>query len=125
MYENSMMVDILSWVAVSSFIVFLCGSAALRLCEEYFRSLALRFDSRKEQEMNSKIILAAACLLSAGCSLAKPAKTEMRHLKPMEFVKDMGAGWNLGNALDSKGPDETAWGNPRITKRLIDAVACL
>jgi endoglucanase len=55
--------------------------------------------------------------------MANPAKTEMRQLKPMDFVKDMGAGWNLGNAMDSIGPDETAWGNPRITKELIDAVA--
>ncbi len=73
--------------------------------------------------MNTKIILAAACLLSAGCSIATPAKTEMRNLKPMEFVEDMGAGWNLGNAMDCIGPDETAWGNPRITKELIDTVA--
>jgi len=41
----------------------------------------------------------------------------------MQFVANMGVGWNLGNGLDSKGDDETAWGNPIITKALIDAVS--
>ena len=43
----------------------------------------------------------------------------------VDFVKDMGVGWNLGNSLDAykdgKG-NETAWGNPYITKELIRAV---
>ena len=46
-------------------------------------------------------------------------------------VKDMKAGWNLGNALDSTGeftrdytPEEVekSWGNPAVTKELIQAV---
>lgn len=67
--------------------------------------------------------MAAACLLSAGCSSATTSKTTMRNLSPMEFVKDMGAGWNLGNSLDSIGPDETAWSNPATTKSMVDAIA--
>lgn len=54
------------------------------------------------------------------------AKTAMRHLSNDEIVADMGAGWNLGNSLDSKcsGMDaETCWGNPRTTQATIDAVA--
>jgi endoglucanase len=39
-----------------------------------------------------------------------------------QLVKEMGVGWNLGNTLDAKGKDETAWGNPRATKAMIDAV---
>lgn len=39
------------------------------------------------------------------------------------YVQDMQPGWNLGNSLDSVGADETAWGNPRITKALIDQIA--
>lgn len=43
----------------------------------------------------------------------------------VDFVKEMGVGWNLGNSLDAykdgKG-DETGWGNPYITKELIQAV---
>ena len=37
----------------------------------------------------------------------------------------MGAGWNLGNTMDaygSSGAGETVWGNPKTTKKLIDAV---
>ena len=37
-------------------------------------------------------------------------------------MADLTIGWNLGNALDAPG-DETAWGNPRITPELIQAVA--
>jgi endoglucanase len=33
----------------------------------------------------------------------------------------MFAGWNLGNALEVPG-DETAWGNPKVTRRFIDSV---
>lgn len=40
----------------------------------------------------------------------------------MEFISDMGAGWNLGNTLDTKDADETAWGNPKASKELIDAI---
>lgn len=49
----------------------------------------------------------------------------------IEFVLSMGAGWNLGNALDSYGIGkkknpiekyETSWGNPAITKETILAV---
>lgn len=38
-----------------------------------------------------------------------------------EVVSDIYAGWNLGNSLEATG-SETAWGNPRTTKALIDAV---
>ncbi|MFI9816346.1 cellulase family glycosylhydrolase [Saccharothrix variisporea] len=37
-------------------------------------------------------------------------------------VAAMQPGWNLGNTLDSTGSDETSWGNPRITKSLLDNV---
>lgn len=47
-----------------------------------------------------------------------------------QYVLNMGQGWNLGNsfdgvntALDEKDLGETAWGNPVVTKELIDAVA--
>ena len=43
----------------------------------------------------------------------------------MDIVKDMGAGWNLGNSLDALGTglgSETAWGNPKTTKDMIDDI---
>ncbi len=39
-----------------------------------------------------------------------------------ELIAQMKTGWNLGNSLDSVGVDETAWGNPRTTKEMIDTV---
>jgi aryl-phospho-beta-D-glucosidase BglC (GH1 family) len=38
-----------------------------------------------------------------------------------EIARKMGVGWNLGNTLDAIG-GETAWGNPKTTQKLIDAV---
>ena len=43
----------------------------------------------------------------------------------MDIVKDMGAGWILGNSLDALGTglaSETAWGNPKTTKKMIDDI---
>jgi endoglucanase len=46
-----------------------------------------------------------------------------------EYVKNLNAGWNLGNTLDSilrrkddTRPHETAWGNPKTTQEMIQAV---
>lgn len=47
----------------------------------------------------------------------------VNELPPHEFVKAMGAGWNLGNAMDTRNEDETAWGNPITTKAMIDEIA--
>lgn len=46
-----------------------------------------------------------------------------RNLSAFDFTADMKTGWNIGNSLDAEGPDETFWGNPRITRAMIDAVA--
>ncbi|WP_078577688.1 cellulase family glycosylhydrolase [Salipaludibacillus agaradhaerens] len=39
------------------------------------------------------------------------------------YVADMQPGWNLGNTFDAVGDDETAWGNPRVTRELIKTIA--
>ncbi|GHV32563.1 endoglucanase [Clostridia bacterium] len=45
----------------------------------------------------------------------------------LEFIRLMGAGWNLGNTLDASGgmgiESETAWGNPKTTAAMIQVVA--
>lgn len=38
------------------------------------------------------------------------------------YTADMQPGWNLGNTYDAVGEDETAWGNPRVTRELIQFV---
>lgn len=57
---------------------------------------------------------------------------DMEGMDAMDIVKDMRIGWNIGNTLDSTRTDlartdqpykfETAWGNPKVTQELIDAV---
>lgn len=68
------------------------------------------------------MIIATLCLISGSIMAETPQAAEQK-LPPLKFVKEMGAGWNLGNTFDSIGPDETAWGNPKVTKELIDAIA--
>jgi aryl-phospho-beta-D-glucosidase BglC (GH1 family) len=50
-----------------------------------------------------------------------PDQTGMRNLTSVELAKEMVVGWNVGNSLDAIG-GETAWGNPKITQRLIDSI---
>lgn len=50
-----------------------------------------------------------------------PAPSGMRDLTSLQLARLMGAGWNLGNALEAIG-GETAWGNPATTQTLMDAV---
>ncbi len=48
-------------------------------------------------------------------------QTGMRNISSLSLAKEMGNGWNLGNSLEAIG-GETAWGNPVVTKTLIDQV---
>ena len=50
---------------------------------------------------------------------------EISDITAMELYEKMTVGWNLGNSLDAVGSglsSETAWGNPKTEKELIDAV---
>jgi endoglucanase len=50
----------------------------------------------------------------------------IQQIAPMDFVKELKIGWNLGNTLDATGgmgiASENAWGNPTTTKEMILAV---
>ena len=56
-------------------------------------------------------------------------KTEIFSLSSAQVVADMRIGWNLGNTLDclttaEQGLDaEIAWGNPRVTRAMLEVVA--
>ncbi|WP_413376067.1 cellulase family glycosylhydrolase [Alkalihalobacillus sp. 1P02AB] len=39
-----------------------------------------------------------------------------------QYVEEMQPGWNLGNTFDAVGEDETAWGNPFVSKELIKEI---
>ncbi len=47
----------------------------------------------------------------------------VRNLSPVEMASEMKVGWNLGNSLDTEGPDETFWGNPKTTQAMIKEVS--
>ncbi|MFZ2988872.1 glycoside hydrolase family 5 protein [Ideonella sp.] len=47
--------------------------------------------------------------------------TGMRDLSSAQLAAQMGTGWNLGNTLEAIG-GETAWGNPKTSQAMIDAV---
>lgn len=58
---------------------------------------------------------------------AESYATEVFNLTNADIIDALGAGWNLGNALESVSEDgvvsETAWGNPEVTKYLFKVVS--
>jgi endoglucanase len=75
------------------------------------------------------LIIAATLLLSMFSSTIDANSTNEQKLqitpksKIQTYVDDMQPGWNLGNTLDATGVDETSWGNPRVTQKLIKEIA--
>ncbi len=50
---------------------------------------------------------------------------EIRDISSTELISELTAGWNLGNTFDSEAKGltaETAWGNPKTTKEMMDTV---
>lgn len=73
------------------------------------------------------MIMTAASLCACASS---PAQSEIGERTTMEIVEDMRVGINLGNTFDSTGDwfhdvpgQETAWGSPIITKKIIQGYA--
>ncbi len=73
------------------------------------------------------VLLAAAVIAATGTAVkaASGLTQDFDQLNNSQIVSAMGAGWNLGNQLEAVvngTPGETAWGNPVITKALIQKV---
>ncbi len=72
-------------------------------------------------------MLVATCILPSALPLCH-AENEEIYLSGEELVEDMKIGWNLGNTLDCYNVEnppedfETAWGNPKTTFQMIEAV---
>lgn len=71
----------------------------------------------------------AVCTVTVADKAAKKQSSSKTYENAKELTSKMGAGWNLGNTLDSIGDwiggdleHETAWGNVKTTKAMIDAV---
>ncbi|GGH13661.1 cellulase family glycosylhydrolase [Paenibacillus segetis] len=86
---------------------------------------------KKRRHKSIISLTVATCLLlsmfSAAVSAADVTKEQGTKIVPegtiQSYVNDMQPGWNLGNTLDATGSDETSWGNPRVTKELIQQIA--
>ena len=82
----------------------------------------------------SMLSAAAMCTVLAVNSVSKVEIVEavgtMRDMTSQQIVSDMGLGWNLGNTFDAYTAGQTAspsyveqmWGNPTVSKELIQAV---
>ena len=74
------------------------------------------------------VVLALSMLLGvvgtyfSATNTVADAAGSMRGMSAAQIVADMGAGWNMGNSLESEN-NETGWGNPRITKDMVNAIA--
>jgi aryl-phospho-beta-D-glucosidase BglC (GH1 family) len=74
----------------------------------------------------SAVFLSVAVVLTtalSGAAASEGGEGDSRPHKPsaQEIVAAMQPGWNVGNTMDAI-PDETSWGNPRITRELLAAI---
>lgn len=74
-------------------------------------------------------LLASVLLAGLFPTASKAEEEKLTGKTAMEITQMMGKGWNLGNTFDATGGNqndvysqETSWGNPRVTKELIDGV---
>lgn len=85
---------------------------------------------RKKKSLKITALLLAVVLLTGLFPAASKAENEKLTGKTaMEITQMMEKGWNLGNTFDATGgkksdpySQETSWGNPKVTRELIDGV---
>ncbi|MER6122175.1 cellulase family glycosylhydrolase [Streptomyces sp. NPDC001795] len=66
--------------------------------------------------------LSGSAAIAAPDGTAAPAPSTVRvPARAVDAVAAMQPSWNLGNTLDAI-PDETSWGNPKVTKDLFDTI---
>lgn len=90
------------------------------------------FEKSKNVKRFVSISAAAVCMLSAlriaPLNDFDTAVAADSTLTAFEITEEMKIGWNIGNSLDSTSDTvtglntETAWGNPKTTQELIDAI---
>jgi endoglucanase len=67
-------------------------------------------------------LIMTSFLFTPGRSV-EAANASKKNVDIQEYAADMQPGWNLGNTFDAVGTDETAWGNPHVTKEFIEQIA--
>ena len=66
----------------------------------------------------------ATVMLLSGMTIFSTTGSAAQNMTAEDITESMTIGWNIGNSLDATGSynHETSWGNPKVTKELIDAV---
>lgn len=78
---------------------------------------------------NAETVTSAEVSETAAVTYPSVTHDEMRDIPSIELVKEIKAGWSLGNTLDAHGvtgviglDTETSWGNPKATYELFTAI---
>lgn len=90
-------------------------------------------DGRTEGNMKRRIMMCLMVFVLAVGTLVFPyplrsstvSAATFKDLNQSQIVNAMGAGYNLGNTMEANingYPDETSWGNPAVTQRLIQTI---
>ncbi len=94
---------------------------------KYIAYLGMKF--YEEEIMQSKIkriftVGTATVMLLSGMTIFSTTGSAAQNMTAEDITENMTIGWNIGNSLDATGSynHETSWGNPKVTKELIDAV---
>jgi endoglucanase len=66
------------------------------------------------------VALVGVAVVATAPGQAAAGRQPGKPLSAQAVVAAMQPGWNLGNTFDAVGPDETAWGNPRVTEELLE-----
>jgi endoglucanase len=90
------------------------------LCFSFLSLWACSSDNKEEEEKQEQKIEVAGLYPSYNTNPIAADATGMSSTA-VQLAAKIKLGWNIGNTLEATG-GETAWGNPKVTKALIDAV---
>lgn len=98
--------------------------------EHYIQKENTEMTVRMRKTARAIAFVMALILIIGVCPVTSKAENEKLTGKTAwEITQMMGKGWNLGNTFDATGGNkndvysqETSWGNPKVTKELIDGV---
>lgn len=93
------------------------GSKSATASPSVSSAASTSFPSSSSSSMSSSVSSSSSAKPSSSSSSATSAGS----LTAVQLTQKMGAGWNLGNALEATG-GETAWGNPVVTQQFINSV---
>ncbi len=105
----------------------LCGCGASQQISD---TTSVAVESQKESKVEEQSDISIADIseetVAATAKVQDTGELTIADISSMELVADMKIGWSLGNTLDATGgigvSSEWAWGNPKTTQEMIDAI---